>query len=82
MRPQERERERESGVREVKRNEIEREALFSSRTFDEDAIECIRVEDGFVSLFSAECLGGLYPCHALYGLSQTLRALHAGLFAN
>ncbi len=35
---------------------MEREALFSSLTFDEDAIECIRVEDGFVSLFSAVSL--------------------------
>lgn len=50
---------------------MEREALFSSLTFDEDALECIRVEDGFVSLFSAECLCGLHPCHALYGLNQT-----------
>lgn len=39
--------------KERERNEIEREALFSSLTFDEDALECIRVEDGFVSLFSA-----------------------------
>ncbi len=75
MRPQERERLRSQRGKERERERaMEREALFSSLTFDEDAIECIRVEDGFVSLFSAECLCGLYPCHALYGLSQTPRS--------
>lgn len=51
---------------------MEREALFSSFTFDDDAIECIGVEERFASLFSAEYVRGLHPCRALYGLSQTL----------